>query len=102
MLCGLQDKYHLQLPPYPGTSQCVKIVSGSGSGSGGKSDPSQIRLNYDLAEKGGGLLEEHVDADPMKQFDKWFQVCSIFIWHRKKRQLGQRAAAVPASACVMY
>ena len=71
MLCVLQEKYHLKLPPYPGTSQCVKL----GRGSGGKSDPSQIRLNYDLADKGGGLLEEHVDADPMKQFDKWFQVC---------------------------
>ena len=97
VLCGLQENFHLKLPPYPGTSQCVKI----GSSSGGKSDPSQIRLNYDLAEKGGGLLEEHVDADPMKQFDKWFQVCSVFICHRKKGQIGQKAAAAPACASVM-
>lgn len=76
--CSLQDKYHLKLPPYPDTSQCVKIGSSSaGSSAGnsaGKSDPSQIRLNYDLAEKGGGLMEDSVDPDPMKQFDKWFQV----------------------------
>ncbi len=75
-LC-VQEKYHLKLPQYPGTSQCVKISSSPGSAPGstaGSSDPSQIRLNYDLAEKGGGLLEEHVDPDPMKQFTKWFQV----------------------------
>ena len=74
----MQEKYHLKLPQYPGTSQCVKISSstqGSAPGSAaGRSDPSQIRLNYDLAERGGGLLEEHVDPDPMKQFAKWFQV----------------------------
>jgi hypothetical protein len=60
----------MKLPPYPGTSQCVKI----GSAGSARSDPSQIRLNYNLAEKDGGLLEEHVDPDPMKQFGKWFQV----------------------------
>ena len=66
----MQEKYHLKLPPYPGTSQCIRISSSAP----GRSDPSQIRLNYDLAEEGGGLLEEHVDPDPMKQFAKWFQV----------------------------
>ena len=60
----------MKLPPYPGTSQCVKI----GNAGSARSDPSQIRLNYNLAEKDGGLLEEHVDPDPMKQFGKWFQV----------------------------
>lgn len=69
----MQEKYHLKLPQYPGTSQCVKLSSTPGSAPG-RSDPSQIRLNYDLAERGGGLLEEHVDPDPMKQFSKWFQV----------------------------
>ena len=67
----MQEKYHLKLPQYPGTSQCVKISSRAAPG---RSDPSQIRLNYDLAEKGGGLVEEQVDPDPMKQFAKWFQV----------------------------
>ena len=47
----------MKLPAYPGTSQCVKI----GSASSARSDPSQIRLNYNLAEKDGGLLEEHVE-----------------------------------------
>lgn len=68
-MARMQEKYHLELPQYPCTSQCVKISSAPG-----RSDPSQIRLNYDLAEKGGGLLEEDVDPDPMKQFAKWFQV----------------------------
>lgn len=88
-----QEKYHLKLPPYPGTSQCVKICGGSG----GKSDPSQLRLNYDLAEKGGGLLEEHVDADPMKQFDKWFQVCSVL----PSIRLSQEGLESASNSCVV-
>ncbi len=66
----VQDKYHLKLPQYPGTSQCLKI----GSNGSARADPAQIRLNYNLADKDGGLLEEHVDPDPMKQFGRWFQV----------------------------
>ena len=85
-VCMSQEKYHLRLPPYPGTSQCVKI-SGSGSsgsgqqqrhagtnGSGSGVDPSAIRLNYDLAEHSGGLREEDADADPFAQFKRWFEV----------------------------
>ena len=29
-----------------------------------------MRMNYDIAERQGGLLEEHVDKDPLKQFDR--------------------------------
>lgn len=35
-----------------------------------KKDPSGMRMNYDLAERGGGLLEEDIDKDPLKQFDR--------------------------------
>lgn len=84
---ALQDKYHLRLPPYPGTSQCVRVgapASGekqpvgaarSGNGAGGSGvDPASIRLNYSLAESSGGLMESDVDPDPFKQFDQWFKV----------------------------
>ena len=90
MCCGLQEKYHLQLPAYPGTSQCVKISSSSGGdGSSGQRqhastkangagvDPAAIRLNYDLAEQNGGLREEDADADPFAQFKRWFEVQGI-------------------------
>lgn len=69
-----QEKYKLKLPPYPGTSQCIRLSGGKAESSETKVDPAAIRLNYSLAETSGGLLESDVDADPMKQFDRWFKV----------------------------
>ena len=62
----VQVKYKLKLPEYPGSSQCVVLGK-----SESKKDPSSMRLNYDVAERQGGLLEEHVDKDPLKQFDRY-------------------------------
>ena len=83
VLSGLQEKYHLQLPPYPGASQCVRLSGGgkephseaqpASAGNGASVDPSSIRLNYNLAESSGGLMEADADPDPFKQFDKWFK-----------------------------
>ena len=76
-----QEKYKLKLPPYPGTSQCVRLSEGKadyGKTGDTKVDPAAIRLNYSLAETSGGLLEADVDADPIKQFDRWFKVTA---WH---------------------
>lgn len=70
----MQEKYKLKLPPYPGTSQCVKLSGSQDGGTNGKVDPASIRLNYSLADVSGGLLESDVDADPIKQFDRWFKV----------------------------
>ena len=33
-------------------------------------DPASMRLNYDLAEASGGLLEKDVASDPLAQFDR--------------------------------
>ncbi len=70
----MQEKYKLNLPPYPGTSQCVKLSGSQAAGNNGKVDPASIRLNYSLADVSGGLLESDVDPDPLKQFDSWFKV----------------------------
>ena len=64
MYLGMQEKYNLQLPEYPDAQQCVRLDNTGGQG--GKHDPSAMRLNYDV----GGLQEEDVDEDPMKQFDR--------------------------------
>ncbi|XAR62108.1 Pyridoxal 5'-phosphate synthase [Bertholletia excelsa] len=56
------DKYKLQLPPYPGTSMCVRI------GKTLQIDISSMRENYISPE----FLEDQVDADPFDQFQKWF------------------------------
>lgn len=51
------EKYNLKLPPYPGTSMCVRI---------GKLPPidiSALRENYISPE----FLEEQVEADPINQ-----------------------------------
>ncbi|CAK7347216.1 unnamed protein product [Dovyalis caffra] len=59
---SIVDKFKLLLPPYPGTSMCVRI---------GKPPPidiSALRQNYISPE----LLEELVEADPIDQFCKWF------------------------------
>lgn len=70
----LQEKYKLKLPPYPGTSQCVKLSGHSCSMGTASVDPASIRLNYSLAEQSGGLVESDVNPDPIKQFDAWFKV----------------------------
>ncbi|XP_057974148.1 pyridoxine/pyridoxamine 5'-phosphate oxidase 1, chloroplastic [Malania oleifera] len=56
------DKFKLQLPPYPGTSMCVRI------GKPPQIDISALRENYISPE----FLEEHAEADPFDQFCKWF------------------------------
>ncbi|CAN6299591.1 unnamed protein product [Urochloa humidicola] len=55
-------KYGLQLPPYPGTSMCVRI------GKAPSVDISSLRENYISPE----LLESQVMPDPFDQFVKWF------------------------------
>lgn len=73
---AIRDKYKLQLPPYPGTSQCVKLPSaatGAAKAAGGSAavadSPANMRVNYEMH----GLVETEVDRDPLKQFDSWFK-----------------------------
>ncbi|KAF5818617.1 putative NAD(P)H-hydrate epimerase, Pyridoxal 5'-phosphate synthase [Helianthus annuus] len=56
------DKFKLHLPPYPGTSMCVRI------GKAPQVDISSMRENYISPE----LKEEDVEPDPYVQFQKWF------------------------------
>ncbi|KAI6689254.1 hypothetical protein NL676_026082 [Syzygium grande] len=49
----IAERYNLRLPPYPGTSMCVRIG----------------KRNYISPE----FREEEVEADPLKQFRKWFE-----------------------------
>ncbi|WVZ58678.1 hypothetical protein U9M48_008920 [Paspalum notatum var. saurae] len=56
------NKYGLQLPPYPGTSMCVRI------GKAPSVDISSLRENYISPE----LLESQVKFDPFDQFLQWF------------------------------
>ncbi|XP_059461305.1 pyridoxine/pyridoxamine 5'-phosphate oxidase 1, chloroplastic [Corylus avellana] len=59
---SVAEKYKLRLPPYPGTSMCVRI------GKPSKIDISALRENYISPE----FREDQVDADPIDQFRKWF------------------------------
>ncbi|KVH85177.1 pyridoxine/pyridoxamine 5'-phosphate oxidase 1, chloroplastic isoform X1 [Cynara cardunculus var. scolymus] len=59
---AIVDKFKLQLPPYPGTSMCVRI------GKAPQVDISSMRENYISPE----LREDQVEADPFVQFQKWF------------------------------
>ncbi|CAI0447945.1 unnamed protein product [Linum tenue] len=59
---AIVDKYKLHLPPYPGTSMCVRI------GKPAHIDISALRENYISPE----FLEEQVAADPFVQFRRWF------------------------------
>ncbi|KAF0928430.1 hypothetical protein E2562_003246 [Oryza meyeriana var. granulata] len=56
------SKYKLHLPPYPGTSMCVRI------GKAPSVDISSLRENYISPE----LLENQVMPDPFDQFVRWF------------------------------
>ncbi|OEL13033.1 Pyridoxine/pyridoxamine 5'-phosphate oxidase 1, chloroplastic [Dichanthelium oligosanthes] len=56
------NKYGLKLPPYPGTSMCVRI------GKAPSVDISSLRENYISPE----LLESQVMPDPFDQFLRWF------------------------------
>ncbi|KAJ9146493.1 hypothetical protein P3X46_028752 [Hevea brasiliensis] len=59
---SIVEKYKLHLPPYPGTSMCVRI------GKPPQIDISALRENYISPE----FLEEQVEANPIDQFRKWF------------------------------
>ncbi|XP_059631277.1 pyridoxine/pyridoxamine 5'-phosphate oxidase 1, chloroplastic [Cornus florida] len=59
---SIVEKFKLRLPPYPGTSMCVRI------GKPPQIDISALRENYVSPD----LLEEEVDANPFDQFQKWF------------------------------
>ncbi|KAJ1389367.1 YjeF N-terminal domain [Sesbania bispinosa] len=59
---AIAEKYKLILPPYPGTSMCVRI------GKPPQIDISALRENYISPE----FLEDQVEADPINQFRKWF------------------------------
>lgn len=54
---GIEKKYSLHLPPYPGKSVCVRI------GKPPSIDVAALRENY----VGAVLLEEQVNNDPFKQ-----------------------------------
>ncbi|XP_050207085.1 pyridoxine/pyridoxamine 5'-phosphate oxidase 1, chloroplastic [Mercurialis annua] len=56
------EKFKLHLPPYPGTSMCVRI------GKPPQIDISALRENYISPE----FREEEVEANPIDQFRKWF------------------------------
>ncbi|GKV33615.1 hypothetical protein SLEP1_g42100 [Rubroshorea leprosula] len=59
---SIAQKYNLHLPPYPGTSMCVRI------GKPPQVDISALRENYISP----ALLEEQLEVDPIDQFRKWF------------------------------
>ncbi|CAO2834445.1 unnamed protein product [Amaranthus hypochondriacus] len=59
---AILDKYNLNLPPYPGSSMCVRI------GKPLQVDIASLRENYISP----ALLEEQVETDPLDQFRKWF------------------------------
>lgn len=59
---SIAEKYKLHLPPYPGTSMCVRI------GKTQQLDISALRENYISPP----LLEEQLESDPFDQFQKWF------------------------------
>ncbi|KAG9450771.1 hypothetical protein H6P81_010736 [Aristolochia fimbriata] len=59
----ISEKFKLQLPPYPGTSMCVRI------GKPPAVDISALRENYISPE----FLEDQVEANPIDQFHKWFE-----------------------------
>jgi pyridoxal 5'-phosphate synthase / NAD(P)H-hydrate epimerase len=65
------SKYGLQLPAYPGTSQCVRI---GGASSSSVADVAGMRLSY--GARGAPLDETAVDPDPMTQFAVWFEDAS--------------------------
>ncbi|OWM80966.1 pyridoxine/pyridoxamine 5'-phosphate oxidase 1, chloroplastic isoform X2 [Punica granatum] len=60
---AIAEKCRLHLPPYPGTSMCVRI------GKVRKIDISAMRETYVSPE----FLEDQVEANPFDQFNKWFE-----------------------------
>lgn len=59
----IAEKYKLRLPPYPGTSMCVRI------GKVPQIDISSMRETYISPE----FSEDQVEADPFNQFQNWFE-----------------------------
>ncbi|XP_077249887.1 pyridoxin (pyrodoxamine) 5'-phosphate oxidase isoform X2 [Tasmannia lanceolata] len=59
---SIADKFKLHLPPFPGTSMCVRI------GKPPQVDISALRENYISPE----FLEDQVKVGPIDQFRAWF------------------------------
>lgn len=51
----IRDKYQLQLPPYPGVSQCVRIGGAARSPAAGPASVAEMRITYGVA---GQTLDE--------------------------------------------
>lgn len=70
---AIKERYKLQLPSYPGASQCVLLPPGPSPQASPQDvqdvQVSDMRVNYEQ----GGLLEADCDADPLQQFDRWFK-----------------------------
>lgn len=51
----IKEKYQLNLPPYPGVSQCVRIGGSGRSPAAGPANVADMRLSYG---SGGQSLDE--------------------------------------------
>ena len=78
---AIRDKYNLILPPFPGTSQCVKLPSDDQQQQQQQQQQhvqeqaqhlaavADMRVSYEKH----GLVEGELAGDPLTQFDQWFK-----------------------------
>ncbi|PRW44444.1 pyridoxine pyridoxamine 5 -phosphate oxidase chloroplastic-like [Chlorella sorokiniana] len=71
----IKEKYKLNLPPYLGVSQCVRIGGSGRSPAAGPANVADMRLSYG---SGGQSLDESdmAEAGPMQEFDAWFKLAA--------------------------
>ncbi|EFN55311.1 hypothetical protein CHLNCDRAFT_134278 [Chlorella variabilis] len=71
----IRDKYRLQLPPYPGVSQCVRIGGSARCAAAGPANVADMRMTYGTA---GQSLDEAdmATAGPIEEFDAWFKLAA--------------------------
>jgi hypothetical protein len=72
---AIVDKFSLRLPPYPGHSMCVRVVSTNSK----SVDVAGLRISY----VGFELLEEQAKKDPFEQVSIIFFSSLTLFWNFK-------------------
>ncbi|KAL4858803.1 Pyridoxine/pyridoxamine 5'-phosphate oxidase 1 [Chlorella vulgaris] len=71
----IREQFQLQLPAYPGVSQCVRIGGSARCTAAGPANVADMRMSYG----GEGQALEEADmatAGPFEQFDAWLKLAS--------------------------
>ena len=91
------EKYGLNLPPYPGSSQCVRLGGSGRSSTTSQLSVADMRVSY--SEKVGELDESRVPSNPWSLFDAWFAAAKASNTLREPNAMALATATATITLC---